>query len=249
MYSGLLAVHAGGRNIDLSSVRLCVSAGEHLSAALFTEWRKRFGIEIIDGIGCTECLHIFIAGDRGDLAPGVTGTVIEPYEAKLLDEDGHPVSPGDVGHLFIRGPTTAARYWNNQEATHRTMVGEWIRTGDVFWQDDRQRFVFQGRSDDLIKVGGLKVSPVEVEAVLLSHPRVRECAVVAARGEYDLAEVVAYVCTDPDLDGDEGLARELRRHVTSRLNRAKTPKRIEFVDELPRTSTGKIARYKLRQTS
>jgi benzoate-CoA ligase family protein len=249
LYSAMLSAPIPEEDSDLSSLRLCVSAGEHLSATLFRNWKKRFGHEIIDGIGSTECLHLFISGQRGRIKPGSTGTVIEDNEAMILDDEGQRVATGEVGHLHIKSRCNAARYWNKHDETMATMIGPWTRTGDLFFQDAEGYFYFVGRSDDVIKVGGLKVSPVEIEECLLANESVKECAVIGLTSEEGISCIHAYVRLNPGWEPDKRLKRKLKEHVRSSISPHKCPKEIEFVSELPKTITGKIARYKLRKTA
>lgn len=228
-----------------ASVRLCVSAGEHLNEALTTEWMERTGVEIINGLGCTESLHIFISNRPGALTPGRTGTPVPGVEVSLVDDAGGLVMPGQLGHVRVKSPWNAARYWNRQEVTRRTMEGVWCRTGDVMSQDQDGSFVYFGRSDDVMKVRGLKVAPSEVEAVLLAHPEVVEAAAVQATDERGVATIVAYVkVRDPDSGVGEPA---LRAHARERLASHKVPSSITVVADLPHTSTGKLARNVVRR--
>lgn len=247
LYAAMLKVPGSESDFDLSSLKLCVSAGEHLNTGLLTRWRERFGQMIIDGVGCTECLHIFVCGESGRVKAGSTGTPVEGNELKIVDDAGLTVRTGETGELFVNSKANAARYWNKHEETTRTMMGVWMRTGDLFCQDEEGCFYYVGRKDDVIKIGGMKVSPVEVEECLASHEGVRECAVIAATNEDGLSSICAYVCLNPDWEAGSRLKSELRDFVRNSLASYKCPGRIEFVSELPRTSNGKIARYKLRQ--
>ena len=247
LYAAMLAVHGAEEAFDLSSVRLCISAGEALSASIFERWRQRFGMDILDGLGSTECLHIFISGEERRLRPGCTGTVVPPYEVKLLDDQGTPVGPGEVGHVHVSGPANAARYWNRHDATQATMVGRWTRTGDLMGRDADGFYFFVGRTDDVLKVRGMKVSPLEIEECLVGHPAVRECAVVGATSEEGVTTIHAYVRLDAEWQAGAPLKRELREHLQRSLAAHKVPRVFEFVDELPRSGTGKLARYKLRE--
>lgn len=246
LYAAMLKVPGCDRHFDLSSLRLCVSAGEHLSASVFERWRDTFGFETVDGIGTTECLHIVIAGTPGRIIPGSTGTPVPGYDIEIREEDGRPVSRGECGHLWVKGPSNAARYWNKHDETMATMVGSWTRTGDLFYQDDRDYFFFVGRADDLIKVHGYKVSPIEIEETLLEHPGVKECAVVGRLTADGVTLIAAYVCRVAGAQSDRSLKRDLRAHLQRRLAPHKQPETIELVEALPRTTTGKIARFRLR---
>jgi benzoate-CoA ligase family protein len=228
-----------------ASVRLCVSAGEHLNEALTTEWMDRTGVEIVDGLGCTESLHIFISNQPGALTPGRTGTPVPGVEVSLVDDEGLPVPPGQLGHVRVKSPWNAARYWNRQDVTRRTMEGEWCRTGDIMSQHPDGSFVYFGRSDDVMKIRGLKVAPSEVEAVLLSHPEVAEAAAVQATDERGVATIAAYV--RPRESEAHLTEPALRAHARERLASHKVPSTITVVPELPHTSTGKLARNVLRR--
>jgi benzoate-CoA ligase family protein len=245
-YAGLLSAAEGGAATDLSTVRACISAGEALPRPLFERWKARFGIEILDGIGSTEIGYIAISNIAGSARPGTSGQVIPGYDAKVVDQDGAPAGSGEVGDLMVRGPSTALGYWNNREATKRAFRGEWVFTGDRYSVSADGYFTHHGRSDDLLKVGGIWVSPLEVEDALLDHPAVRECAVVGREDADGLQKPSAYVVLKDASTPINGLAQELRAFVKERLAPYKYPRWIEFVPELPRTSTGKIQRFKLR---
>jgi benzoate-CoA ligase family protein len=243
-YAMLLAHH--DRDVDLSSIRRAVSAGEALPPALFERFRDRFGIEILDGIGSTEVLHIFISNQPGRVRPGSSGVVVPGYEARLVDEHGGPVPTGELGDLIVRGDSTCAFYWNCHEQTKDTIVGHWIRTGDKYVQDKDGFFWFAGRSDDMLKVGGIWVSPSEVEHRLLEHPAVQACGVTGREDQDGLVKPVAHVVARPGVTAGTELARELGEFARQHLAEYKRPRWIEFVDELPMTATGKVQRYKLR---
>jgi benzoate-CoA ligase family protein len=245
LYSAILDVPEGAEGFDLSSLRLCVSAGEHLNARLLLRWKGTFGHEIVDGIGSTECLHIFISGEPGRVKAGSTGTPVPGYEVKLLDEQGRTVSPGEIGELYVKSGCNAARYWNKHQETKSTMVGQWTRTGDLLYQED-EYFYFVGRSDDVIKVRGSKVAPSEIEECLLSHQAVKECGVIGVENEEGLTSVSAYVCLNEGWKASRQLKKELKDFVRNILAPHKCPRRIEFISEVPKTTTGKIARFKLR---
>ncbi|HEY7653981.1 MAG TPA: benzoate-CoA ligase family protein [Methylomirabilota bacterium] len=247
VYRRLLQVEAAERRFDLSSLRLCVSSGEALPAALFHAWKSRFGRELLDVVGSTEALHDFIANRPGEARPGSSGRVIPGYEARLVDDEGRPVAPGLVGQLWIKGDSTAPYYWNRHERTKATMLGEWLRTGDMFYHDTDGYFYFCGRTDDMLKVGGMWVSPAEVEACLGEHPAVLEAAVIG-RGDADgLTKPHAFCVLRDGVPGTDALAAELRELVRKRLAGYKAPRWIDFVAELPKTATGKIQRFALRQ--
>jgi len=245
-YAALLAAAEQGADADLSSVRACISAGEALPRPLFERWKARFGVEILDGIGSTEIGYIAISNRAGRVRPGTSGEVIPGYEAKIVDPDGAAVKLGEVGDLLVRGPSTAMCYWNNRDATKRTFRGEWVFTGDRYSVSADGYYTHSGRSDDLLKVGGIWVSPLEVESVLLEHAAVLECAVVGRADADGLIKPSAYVVLKEDAPRQDGLAEELSGLVKDRLAPYKYPRWIQFVPELPKTSTGKIQRFKLR---
>lgn len=247
LYAGMLAVPEAEKRYDTSSLRLCVSAGEGLPAEFFHRWRERFGVEIIDGIGTTETLHMFISNRPGAVRPGSSGQVVPGYEAIVVDDAGRPVPDGEIGNLRIKGDSTMAGYWNQPERTSATLFGEWIQTGDKFTRDADGWFQYCGRSDDMLKVGGIWVSPVEVEATLAAHAAVLEAAVVGLEDENTLVKPVAFVVLKDSALASPALAEELREFVKGRIAHYKTPRRIEFLAELPKTATGKIQRFKLRE--
>jgi benzoate-CoA ligase family protein len=231
---------------DLSSLRACVSAGEALPADIFRRWRERTGTLILDGIGSTEALHIFISNTSDDYRPGTSGRPVPGYEARIVDEEGDPVAAGETGRLFIRGDSTAPYYWNNPERTTETMVDGWLNTGDTYYQDSEGYYVYCGRSDDMLKVGGIWCSPVEIEGRLIEHPRVLEAAVVGRADADELIKPEAFVVLNDSGDASDSLADELLEHCKSALARYKYPRWVNFVDDLPKTATGKVQRYRLR---
>jgi benzoate-CoA ligase len=234
------------RREDLQSVRLCVSAGESLPPAVWERWRERDGVEILDGLGSTEGGHIFISNRAGKVKPGSSGQVVPGYEAKIVDDLDQRVPTGEVGSLLIKGDSACAYYWNQHERTKQTIVGEWLRTGDKYHRDEDGYYWYAGRSDDMIKVGGIWVSPVEVENALVGHPAVVECGVVGVDDADGLAKPKAFVVLRQGFAGSEALILELKAFVKERIAPYKYPRWIEFVPELPKTATGKIQRYKLR---
>jgi benzoate-CoA ligase len=234
-------------DFDLSSVRYGISAGEALPAALFHRFKERFGVEILDAIGSTEVLHMFIANRPGAVRPGSSGQIIPGYEARVVDEDDEPAKPGDIGNLLIKSDSTCSHYWNQHEKSKNTIEGNWIRTGDKYYQDADGYFWYAGRSDDMLKCSGVWVSPIEIEAVLIEHPAVQEAAVIGREDDDELLKPAAYVLLKNGSTGTAGLARELQEFVLSRLPVFKRPRWVEFVDELPKTATGKLQRYKLRE--
>ena len=236
-----------GPDFDLSSVRLAVSAGEALPPALFERFERRFGLRILDGIGSTEMLHIFISNRPGAIRPGSSGVVVPGYEARLVDDQGGEVAPGEVGHLLIKGDSACTFYWNQHEKTKSTFEGPWTRTGDKYRRDADGFFWHAGRADDMMKVGGLWVSPIEIEQVLIEHDAVFECAVVGREDRDELTKPVAFVVLRPGTSGTPELAKALETFVRERLADYKRPRRVEFIPELPKTATGKIQRFKLRE--
>jgi benzoate-CoA ligase family protein len=242
---GMMLAHEG--RFDLSSVRLAVSAGEALPPALYHRFKERFGVEVIDGIGSTEALHMFISNRRGESRPGSSGVVVPGYEARILDDGGAPVAAGEIGNLWINGDSTCAAYWNQHEKSKHTMEGAWLRTGDKYSQDADGYYWYAGRTDDMLKVGGLWVSPIEVENALIEHPAVQECGIVGREDRDGLMKPAAYVVLRAGVDGTPDLAAELQRFVREKLAEYKRPRWVEFIPELPKTPTGKIQRFKLRQ--
>lgn len=245
-YAGLLALEDMSA-YDLKSVRLCVSAGEALPKALYDKWFAKWQVEILDGIGSTEILHIFISNRAKQVRAGSSGKLVPGYDATIADENDQELPQGEVGNLLIRGDSTCAYYWNKHEKTKQTIVGEWIRTGDKYMMDQDGYFWYQGRSDDMLKVGGIWVSPVEVEAALISHPAVLESAVIGLMDKDELVKPKAFVVLKPSHTGSAKLEEELKAFVKDKIAPYKYPRWIEFVNELPKTATGKIQRFKLRQ--
>ncbi len=228
-------------------LRACVSAGEALPDELGQRWSKTTGVDIYDGIGSTEMLHIFLTNGPQALRYGTTGKAVPGYRLKLVDEEGQPVKPGDVGELMVNGPTSAFFYWNNRTRSRSTFHGEWTRTGDKYVESDDGFFTYCGRTDDMLKVGGIYVSPFEVEAALVTHSAVLEAAVIGVEDENRLIKPKAYIVLKSGYAAAGGLADELKQHVRDRLAPYKYPRWIEFAAELPKTATGKIQRFKLRQ--
>lgn len=231
---------------DLSSVRLCVSAGEALPADIFNRWQQETGLVILDGIGSTELLHIFISNRVDDVKPGSSGRMVPGYEARIVDDSSKEVSCGESGQLWIRGDSTARCYWNNPEKTAQTMVDGWLDTGDTYLQDEDGYFHYCGRNDDMLKVGGIWCSPFEIEAKLIEHHKVLEVAVVGRPDEAGLIKPEAHVVLQDSVQVDEALTEELKAHCKNGLAPYKFPRWFHFVVELPKTATGKIQRFKLR---
>jgi benzoate-CoA ligase len=229
---------------DQVRLRCCTSAGESLPEEVARRWHEHFGVHILDGIGSTEMLHIFLSNRADNIQHGTTGTPVGGYEVRIVDDAGTPVPAGEIGELQIRGPTRALLYWNQRQRSGETFQGEWVRSGDKFRQRADGCYVYEGRSDDMLKVGGLYVSPVEVESALVEHDSVLEAAVVAKQDAEGLVKPYAFVVLKP---GRVTTPQDLQQHVKSRLAPYKYPRWIEFVPELPKTPTGKIQRFKLRQ--
>jgi len=246
-YAAMLQVPDAERLYDLGSVRLCSSAGEPLPKAIYQRWLEKFGLEILDGIGSTELCHTFIANRRGQVRPGSSGTVVPGYEAKLLDDAGREVATGEAGNLIVKGDSACACYWNQPERTKQTFAGEWVRTGDKYTRDADGYFWYAGRTDDMIKAGGMWVSPAEVESALAEHPAVVEAGVVGAEDNDELVKPLAFVVLARGHSASPALETALKVFVKQRLAPYKYPRWIVFVDELPKTATGKIQRFKLRE--
>jgi benzoate-CoA ligase len=230
-----------------TGMRLCVSAGESLPKEIGERWTRHFGTRILDGIGSTEMLHIFMSNRPDDNSYGTTGVPVPGYEVRLVDEQGQPVPPGEIGELEISGPTSALCYWNKREKSRETFRGRWTRSGDKFHVDAHGHYVYAGRSDDMLKVSGLYVSPVEVESALIAHPAVVEAAVVGRPDPDGLTKPLAFVVLAPGYSGNSDLTDTLQRHVKSLLAPHKYPRWIAYVAELPRTASGKIQRFRLRE--
>ncbi|CAM9299373.1 unnamed protein product [Phaeothamnion confervicola] len=225
------------------ALRVGTSAGEALPPEILKRFAERTGVELLDGIGSTEMLHIFISNRPGDVKPGTTGKPVPGYKLRLLDEQGNEVKPGELGELQISGPTSAIMYWNQREKTKNTFQGPWTKSGDKYTMTPDGYYAYGGRSDDMLKVGGIYVSPAEVEAALVSHQAVLECAVVGHEDADKLVKPKAFVVLKPGAAATED---ELKAHVKAALAHYKYPRWVEFVAELPKTATGKIQRFKLR---
>ena len=247
-YAALLDYHRpGGPDFDLSSIRHAVSAGEALPAPLFERFRERFHIEILDALGSTESLHMVTSNRPGEIRPGSSGKILPGFEARITDESGTAVAPNEIGDLWIKCDSLCDGYWNQPEKTKAAFVDGWFRTGDKYRQDENGFLWPAGRSDDLFKVHGLWLSPAEVESALIAHPAVREAAVIARNDEAGLAKAAAYVVLKTECGPSEKLAAELQNFVAERVGGYKRPRWIEFLEELPKTATGKLQRFKLRE--
>jgi len=231
---------------EFSSVRICVSAGEVLPEGIYRQWKDRFGIEILDGIGTSELVHIFICNRPGDVRPGSSGKPVPGYHLKLVDDNGKEVPKGQIGTLLVKGETGAQQYWRGREKTLATMQGEWIHTGDKYYEDADGYFWCAGRADDMLKVGDTWVSPIEVENCIIGHVAVREAAVVGQTDEKGLTKPKAFVVLREDADPSQKLEKDIEKWAMERLTEHKYPRWIEFVKELPKGPTGKIRRSKLR---
>jgi benzoate-CoA ligase len=246
-YNAMLQVEDAEKKYDISSLRLCVSAGEALPAAIYERWKNRFKIDVLDGIGSTEAFHIFISNRPGLVKPGSSGKPVPGYEVRIVDENFRDVPAGEIGHLLLKGGSIAFGYWNKYDKMKETFLGEWLRTGDMYLKDEEGYYWHCGRSDDMIKSGGAWVSPVEVEGALMEHPAVLEAAAIPGYTPEGLQKVKAFVVLKPSYSPSPELAEELKAFVKSKIAPYKRPEWIEFVTELPKTATGKILRYKLRQ--
>jgi benzoate-CoA ligase family protein len=245
LYNAILNFE-GSKSRNLSSIRHCIAAAEALPAEVWRRWKDAFGLVILDGVGSTEMLHIYCSNRLDDLKPGSSGKPVPGYELKILDEEGRPVAKGEAGDLYIKGDSALALYWAQHEKSKRSIVGEWFFSGDRYRQDEDGFYWYEGRSDDMIKVSGLWVSPIEIESALLEHPAVAESAVVGMSLQ-GFTKIKAFVIPKQDAMRGDALVVELQEHCKSRLQRFQYPHMIEFVDELPKTVTGKIQRYKLRE--
>lgn len=234
------------RDYDLSSVRWGISAGEALPAVIFHRFQERFGVQILDAIGSTEALHMVIANRPGHARPGSSGQIIPGFEARIVDEDDRQLPVGEIGNLVVKADSVCAYYWNQHEKTKDTIEGHWIRTGDKYYQDSDGYFWYAGRSDDMLKVSGVWVSPVEIESVLMEHAAVQEAAVVARPDEQQLPRTVACVVLREGFEPSSALANEMNGFLGTRLASFKQPHQIEFHTELPKTATGKLQRFRLR---
>ena len=245
LYARMLAVDEAERRWDLSSLRYCVSSGEALPPAIFDAWIERFGLELVEVVGSTEALHDFIANRPGEARRGAAGRLVPGFDARLIDDAGAPVPPGAVGHLLIKGEPTSPYYWNRLDRTRSTMQGEWLRTGDMFSRDADGFFYFAGRSDDMLKVAGMWVSPADIEAQLVEHPAVLEAGVIGVADAQGLTRPHAFVVLKAGWAASDDLAVTLTELVRTRGGH-RAPAAIAFVDDLPKTATGKIQRFRLR---
>lgn len=229
------------------AIRVCASAGEALPKDLGDRFHRHFGCHILDGIGSTEMLHIFLSNQNDDVHYGTTGKPVPGYEVDVRDEHGKSVPTGTTGDLYIKGPTAALMYWNNRQKTLETFQGQWLKSGDKFSCDEQGYYTYAGRSDDMIKVSGQYVSPVEVENMLVQHEAVLEAAVIGVADGDGLMKTTAYVVLRDGHSDTEIIAQELQTYVKQHLAPFKYPRAIHFIEDLPKTATGKIQRFRLRQ--
>lgn len=242
MINGMLN-HPGGAGRDLSSLRLCLSAGEALPPELYRRWTETFGVEILDGIGSAEMFHIYISNSPGAVVPGSLGRLVPGYDARVVGPDGQDVPAGEAGTLWIKGESAAILYWQAHEKSKEVLRGDWVVTGDHMRVDEQGLFWYEGRTDDMLKVSGIFVSPFEVENCLLEHPQVAECAVIGYKDPDGLTKPKAFVVAREP--GGDTLARELQEFVKGRLAPFKYPRTVEFVPSLPKNDRGKIDRRRL----
>ncbi|WP_235953127.1 benzoate-CoA ligase family protein [Noviherbaspirillum galbum] len=245
LYVAMLSSEALPARSDVA-LRICASAGEALPREVGERFTRHFGCEILDGLGSTEMLHIFISNRAGSVRYGTSGRPVEGYEVELRDESGRPVPVGEIGDLYIRGPSAALLYWSNREKTRSTFQGDWLKSGDKYVADADGYYAYAGRSDDMLKVSGQYVSPIEVENVLIEHPAVLESAVIGRPDSEGLTKTVAYVVVGKNASASPALIEDLKGFVKGKLAPHKYPREIHFVSELPKTATGKIQRFKLR---
>jgi benzoate-CoA ligase len=247
-YAAMARIPGCTEKYDLSSVRYCLSAGEPLPKVVYDLWYETWKLQIFDGIGTTEILHIYISNMPGlDVKPGSTGKIVPGYEAKILGEDGIPVAQGDLGTLMVKGDSIAAYYWNKHEKTKATFNGEWINTGDQYFQDEDGYYWNVGRGDDMIKAGGIWVSPADVENCLLEHPAVSEAGCAGKADTDELVKPKAYIVLAPGYEASPELEKELSLFVKGKIAPYKFPRWIQFISEMPRTATGKLQRFKLKE--
>jgi 4-hydroxybenzoate-CoA ligase len=249
LFAAMLAHKEIGKGAGSNRLRWCVSAGEALPANLGQRWKEIVGVDILDGIGSTEMLHIFVSNRPGDVKHGTSGKPVPGYDAKIIDEHGQEVGAGEIGELVVRGPSAADGYWNQRAKSRRTFAGEWTYTGDKYIRDEEGYYQYCGRTDDMFKVSGNWVSPFEVEAALASHEAVLEAAVIGEEDDDKLVKPKAYIVLKPGIAADDALLESLKAHVKASAGLWKYPRWIEFRADLPKTATGKIQRFKLREES
>jgi len=245
LYAALVAAQEAAGSKPEHCIRICTSAGEALPREIGERWERLWGAEIIDGVGSTEMLHIFLSNRPGDIVYGTSGVAVPGYEVRLVDEHDEDIAEGEVGELLVRGPSSADGYWNRRHKSQSTFAGHWTRTGDKYERTPEGRYVYCGRTDDMFKVSGIWVSPFEVEQALVEHPAVLEAAVVARHDEKGLDKPAAYIVLKSG--ADPSVVGELKDFVKEKIGMWKYPRWVELVEELPKTATGKIQRYKLRE--
>jgi 4-hydroxybenzoate-CoA ligase len=246
LYAAMLAHPEGGPENSSRRLRLCVSAGEALPAEVGKAFLARFGVDVLDGVGSTEMLHQYVCNSPAACKYGTSGKPVAGYDIRLADEHGNEVNDGEVGEMLVRGPSAAEGYWNQRDNTRATFEGGWTRSGDKYIRDAEGFYTYQGRTDDMFKVSGIWVSPFEVESALIGHEAVLEAAVVAQKDEDGLLKPKAFIVLKPGKTAVNGLQDALKEQVKAKAGAWKYPRWIEFVDNLPKTATGKIQRFKLR---
>jgi benzoate-CoA ligase family protein len=249
LYGAMLADEACTKESGSDRLRRCISAGEPLPEEIAKRWHRRFGVEILDGVGSTELLHIFLSNRAGAVRNNSSGIAVPGYEMRLVDAAGEPVAQDEIGELVVDGASAASGYWNQRDKTRNAFAGAWTWTGDKYYLDEDGYYHYCGRSDDMFKVSGIWVSPFEVEASLLSHESVLEAAVVPYPDEEDLLKPKAFVVFRSGIEYDEALYEALKEHVKQQVGPWKYPRWIEPRDELPKTATGKIQRFMLVETA
>jgi 4-hydroxybenzoate-CoA ligase len=237
---------ADGSHPD-APLRTCISAGEALPAEIGRKWKEIWGVDIMDGVGSTEMLHIFLSNKPGDIEYGTSGTAVPGYDVRLVDDAGADVGAGSIGELLVRGNSAASDYWNQRDKSRATFEGEWTRTGDKYELTDAGRFIYCGRTDDMFKVSGIWISPFEIEQALVSHPAILEAAVVAHRDNENLEKPKAFVVLKEGKT--EGDLVDIKEFIKDKIGLWKYPRWVEILDDLPKTATGKIQRFKLRKTA
>ncbi len=247
LYAAMLASPDLGRGAGSNNLRICVSAGEALPQEVGERWRELVGADIIDGIGSTEMLHIFLSNRPGDVSYGSSGVPVPGYDARLVGEEGENVGEGDIGELVVRGPSAGEGYWNQREKSRKTFAGEWTYTGDKYRREADGRYYYCGRTDDMFKVSGNWVSPFEVESALISHEAILEAAVVGKEDDDGLVKPKAFIVLNEGFVADDALFAALKDHVKAAAGPWKYPRWMEARQDLPKTSTGKIQRFKLRE--
>jgi len=246
VFRALIEYVSQGHALETSSIKFCVSAGEKLPEKIFYEWKSLTGLNILDGIGSTEMLQMFISNTKEQVVPGSSGRIVPGYEAKLVNQEGQEIKGAGAGHLMVKGGSASPGYWNDEEKTATTMLGEWMRTGDLYRRDEHGIYWHEGRNDDLFKVKGLWVSPIEIEDALLACDGVLEAAVIAGVNLDGMNTVAAYVVMRLSVSSQADAAESLKAQVSRSLPSYKCPTEIHFTDQLPRTATGKLQRFKLR---